>query len=56
MNKIIEISYHKLEIGQILEMLEQFAVLPETKDKIKKLLPTNDLENLREELKKVDEA
>ena len=56
MNKIIEISNHKLEIGQILEMLEQFAILPETKINIKELLPNSNLEELREELKKVDEA
>ncbi len=56
MNKIITISNNKLEIGQILDMLEQFAILPETKVNIKELLPSSNLEELREELKKVDEA
>lgn len=56
MNKIIEISHHKLEIRQILEMLEQFAILPEAKKNIRELLPNSNLEELREELRKVDEA
>lgn len=56
MKQIIETSYRKLEIAQIFDALTKNAILPETKEKINELAPFTNIDELREELNKVDEA
>lgn len=56
MDEILLISNKKLEIAQIIEQLKNKAILPETVECIKNMKIIDDLELLRVELEKVDEA
>lgn len=51
-----EVSSNKLELPIIIERLESIAVLDSVKNKILNLKAMNNLESIREELNKVDEA
>lgn len=56
MIKIRENSHSKLEINQILSLLETYCVLPRTKRKVGELTQNHHLSELENELSKVDEA
>ena len=51
-----EYFYKKLEFDFVLNSLEKFAVLPDTKDFFKKIQPINNIDDIRKELDNVDEA